>query len=709
MRSATLINPTATVHRTITTVASLLSLFAASISHAELPLSVEVDPSTPQARSGGPIPVTLRLRWHGPGVFDGSLRLSLVDASEGTLARIETDPLYLMEEEQLHRLLLPAFHASDPLGELELRVSCLFEGEQHLQPTLRLRVPRIEQRRLTVLVVRDSSLQSANIDRFANTLSLDACNPLPQQSQITTLTQSMTADLLAEDPLQLCPFDVVVVPPSEFERIKQKQLDALHAWTLAGGSLLVLPEGPVGESQLRFLDELVAESDQPEIRFVLNSEGRLILLEEDDSIRLRTGLGRFVLARSTVIRRSERDEVEWRRTTAFLWKLQQDHVESIVENRVWDVEVAKQVAKEYGIDGRWSGGTNTDDAMLEMLASRLHPQTVTGGSGMLERLLPSGLRLVPIGLMFLLLLTYLAAIGPFDYWFLGMLRLRKLTWVLFPAMTVAFTSLAVWTSNQYMSSNDDRTSLIIRDVADNGRPLRENRIELLFPGSSTTMTTDYQRSLFMPLNHESYMASNWRYNPQTQTYEPEQQGMSGAPVIAGRMPARVEVRQQIAQWTPQLNRSLSITSSADELADVTAFDWRAPVNWKDATDVQRLTPRIREAFGKGASAYVYHQHERQVLTGPQHFFKDEAKSEMVYMPNGVWSHRTVDFVQELCVRSQPGWFGVVSQTSPGCGPMLEDLALLDRSDPNSWLLVIAVDEGDDTVLYRKVYRQEPVE
>ena len=38
--------------------------------------------------------------------------------------------------------------------------------------------------------------------------------------------------------------------------------------------------------------------------------------------------------------------------------------------------------------------------------------------------------------------------------------------------------------------------------------------------------------------------------------------------------------------------------------------------------------------------------------------------------------------------------------------MLEDLAILDRSDPHAWLLVIAVDEGENTVLYRKVYREE---
>ncbi|MEZ6050434.1 MAG: hypothetical protein R3C02_03455 [Planctomycetaceae bacterium] len=687
---------------------------ASSTCHAELPLSVEVDASTPQARSDGPIPVSLRLRWHGPGVFDGALRLSLRDSVEGTLVQLETDPLYLMEEEQVYRLLFPAFHAEDSLGELELRMSCDYDGERHTLPSLLLRVPRIEQRRLAVLVVGDASLPSTNVNRVVDSLDLESFNPLSEQSQVTTITNNMAADLLAEDPLQFCTYDLVVVLSSELARIKQKQLDALRAWTLAGGSLLVLSEGPVGGPQLAFLDALVDASDQPEVSLVLNSEGHLILPDEQDVIRVRSGLGRVVIASSEITRPGELKTTEWRRTTAFLWKFQQAHVKSVAEQGEWDLDTVKQAAIEYGLDGRWGGSGNTDDSMLEVMASRLYPQTITGGSGMLEQLLPSGLRLVPISLMFLLLLLYLGAIGPFDYWFLGKLRQRKLTWVLFPVMTAAFTGLAVWTSDQYMSSNDDRNTLVIRDMDDDGRPLRENRIELLFPGRSTTMRSDYQRSLFMPLNHGSYMmASNWQYNPATQSYEPEQQGMSGAPAILGRMPSRFEVRQQIAQWTPQLNRSLSIPlpeeQSPDQKAEAQSFNWRTNINWSDQKQIDQLTQRIRTSFGSQASAYLYHQKERRVLIGPEQFFQDEDELQQVWMAAGYWTQRKIDFLKELCVRSQPGWFGVVSQTSPGCGPMLEDLAILDRSDPHAWLLVIALAEGEDIVLYRKLYREEPVQ
>ena len=40
---------------------------------------------------------------------------------------------------------------------------------------------------------------------------------------------------------------------------------------------------------------------------------------------------------------------------------------------------------------------------------------------------------------------------------------------------------------------------------------------------------------------------------------------------------------------------------------------------------------------------------------------------------------------------------------------MEDLAILDPSDPAMWLLVIAVEEDNDTVLYRKIYRLGPRE
>ncbi|MGD9858034.1 MAG: hypothetical protein AB7U20_24065 [Planctomycetaceae bacterium] len=684
-----------------------------STAHAAIPLSVAVDSSAVLSRSEGPIPLTLRLRWGGPGVFDGRLLLTVVDAHEGTLARVETDELYLSEGEQEYSLLLPAFAATGQLGELELRVTCLAGNERQPLPTVMLRVPTTEQRRLVVLVAGENSTQPPAVNRFVNALKLEPFNPLPDRGELTTVNQHLTPDRFPEDPLQLCPYDLLVIPPGELQQLKPRQLEAVASWARAGGSLVVFPEGTPKTPHLEFLQQIVADGGRPELTFVVDNSGKLVAPEVRWPVLLHVGIGRIVLATEDAMALAVRNDRDWRRAIAFLWKVQQAHWTGFVDAGRWDVDVAKEAANKHGIARGWNVGQVTDGDTLAAMASRIAPINISGGSGMLGRMLPAGLRLVPFGLMVVLLLLYVGAIGPFDYWFLGLLRQRKLTWVLFPAVTCGFTSFAVWISNAFMATADHRNSVVIRDIGHDGEILKESRFELLFPSRSTTMRTELRRALYMPLSHTDFIAADWQYNPYA-SYQREQLGRSGPPLMAGRPPQRTAVSQQIAQWTPQLNRSLTIPRPSDveedERPPVPAFDWAAPFHHASPAAVEQTARRVRRAFGQQAAAYVYQLDERRVLCGPEHFFADELHGgRQMLNEDGQWVWTQPDFLQDLCVRRQPGWFGVVSQTSPGCGRTAEDLALLDPSDRSMWLLVICVEEADETVVYRKVYRQEPHE
>ncbi len=55
------------------------------------------------------------------------------------------------------------------------------------------------------------------------------------------------------------------------------------------------------------------------------------------------------------------------------------------------------------------------------------------------------------------------------------------------------------------------------------------------------------------------------------------------------------------------------------------------------------------------------------------------------------------------MNSLGGLFAIVSQMSPTGGKDFEDMALVDPSDPGQWLLIVAVDRGDELDLYRKLY------
>ena len=59
--------------------------------------------------------------------------------------------------------------------------------------------------------------------------------------------------------------------------------------------------------------------------------------------------------------------------------------------------------------------------------------------------------------------------------------------------------------------------------------------------------------------------------------------------------------------------------------------------------------------------------------------------------------------QQLSARSASGLFAIVSQISPTGGENLEDLALFDETDPNQWLLIVAVRRDGNWIVYRTLF------
>ena len=53
------------------------------------------------------------------------------------------------------------------------------------------------------------------------------------------------------------------------------------------------------------------------------------------------------------------------------------------------------------------------------------------------------------------------------------------------------------------------------------------------------------------------------------------------------------------------------------------------------------------------------------------------------------------------------YYSIVSQIAPTGDASLEDLPIADLTDPNQWLLIIAVKEGNQTNVFRKLFRNTP--
>jgi hypothetical protein len=63
----------------------------------------------------------------------------------------------------------------------------------------------------------------------------------------------------------------------------------------------------------------------------------------------------------------------------------------------------------------------------------------------------------------------------------------------------------------------------------------------------------------------------------------------------------------------------------------------------------------------------------------------------------------VELIFRASVRTKTRYFSIVSQVSPSGADSFEDLAVIDTSAPGEWLLIVAVERGNDRVVFRRLY------
>jgi hypothetical protein len=329
---------------------------------------------------------------------------------------------------------------------------------------------------------------------------------------------------------------------------------------------------------------------------------------------------------------------------------------------------------------------------------------------------------------------------------LGWLKARKYTWLAFPLATVAVTALTVWVSNSYMSSAEARRGLVIRDVGDDGSIVRTNRFELLFIAASRPVTTDVRKGLFAPLGTGGSMAGNSMALYQQQLVQQQlmqrqmRSGRPGGPIggsddllsaknpprIEGRIPAQFRVTQDLAKWTPQLNRMFWIPGSTDE----------QPVDWNAITEGQvttamldshtisgELHERVRRQFGNKALVACLGPNGRWAYDRNPSWWTHRGQSGNPYI-----NQQRIQYAQfqdysntQLPVEIQQqgdlfrwlyqnsvalprGLFALASHIGPKGGPALDDLPIYDPTDSERALLIVVIPVKDDFVVYRKLVR-----
>lgn len=676
-------------------------------------LTARFTPLSPKARLGAPIPGIWELSYSGGELLEGRLE-AVIDINFSKQHFSVTD-IVLSSGKNTFRGMLPAADVRiyNQQDVIQATLSMKFfttDGREIKLDAQPLMLPGMQRRSFVIAQGDASSGGASSLDLLTKALRFEQFNSNPNQKIISTLAARVTPQNLPVEPIGYCSFDLLFLADEAFADVDNKRLKAISQWVRAGGSLCVLPGIALAPRHIAFLNQ-TAKSGKSQIIFVTDADGHAAasgLPDKTPFALFRVGLGRVAIGLGDATTERDINSPAWREMSTFLWKITEPHRQSIIETGGWRDDRLPQFYRNQvgqvvnitpGQRGDLNGQMSTNQAMFAPIQSSDWTNEMTG------QLMPKKFRFVPLWLIGLLLVFFVAAIGPVDYLILGALKMRRMTWIVFPLTAFGFAYLTVWVANTYMGVTNETHAYEFLDIGDNDEIVRASRFELHYNGAARHSEIAVSRGLFTGFDTFSspYSRGN-RSNVAT--------------YLSGRMPQRYTAVQDIPQWTPQLNRTFWIAPDK-QLAPPVKFAWDSlqTKNFQSRGGRESARIQLQKAFGKEAAIYVYHLKQRDrlaqnpsLMNNPhgnqfnQNQAYPQAYSQSVYIQGQTVPIGGENLLAAMCVRQTVGIFSLISQVSPTGGFNLDDLAILDPNDPKQWLLVVAQPRGEDVVIYRKLYQ-----
>ncbi len=720
--------------------------------------------TSPPLRSDAPMTIIWRIQSQASKLVDGQLEVTIHDGPE-LLGHAVVKDIVLSSGEQIVRTILPPIESNNQSGTFTARAKFVSQNVQlGDEYSIEIPAPSPWGRHMVALLCVPGHVNPASDTRqLVDRLRIENWNADSTDVTIKTYQAFVRPDDMPPDPLGYCGYDLVILAYEGLAEFKESQIKPLLEWVDAGGSLCLVPgQATLKDYHIAFLNRVARASDS-EPQFVLDSSGRLVTpgskgdgaTEDGDgatpAILRRHGLGRIAIVPGKLDRLLTGHDTELRTLLAFLWKMRKDRLAEFLNSGTYLVKTEKPVDEVQKGENDWANRDfNVSYAKIRRDHYQLAQLPLQSGDQLLSRLMPEGLRVVPMSLIGVILIVYVLLIGPGDWFVLGAIKRRKWTWFTFPFVTVALTLLTVWLAEWYMQISDNRRAVTFYDVGANGRIARRNRFEVLFQGSERDVITELNREIFSAMTLQRFSNAMWYTIQQQQRQGVDQRrAYTQVPYVEGRVPAQYTVRQFVSQWTPQLNRRFTIpripTPAAQESKDPAAPDANPAhsFDWSQFADLKKynsqtltvvagadgkvpqpdkqlrndLIARVKQTFGESAHIAAFFNGKRDLMAGNFAFLHagpvygvdaegNPINQPQVYYGNYNPNPNQYSFLDDVSVNGMGGLFDVVSQMSPTGGKDFEDLALIDPSDPDQWLLIVAVERGNEVDLYRKLYTKE---
>ena len=684
---------------------------------ADYPLDIECQ-QIHTARSESPFPVRSKFIPDRPGVLQGKLPFRAMSGND-VLFQVVTEDIAISPNGQTMRWLLPPPSQASHIAGADLVIDFIAKDGKATYGPFPLRLPVSMQRTIVIgSVTTETARTPGDLTALFDSLNFDGFNPLAENKSTTTAPSQLYATDIPGDALSFCAYDLMVAAEAGFAALKPSQLAPLLEWVEGGGSLCLMPRGAISNELVDWLNQLLKNSGQSRPLF-LDTRGHLTWGEGDQKPEikiLQRGLGRIVLVLSTEKEPIDPNSTTWRRAVAALWRLRADQARALESTGKWSPHVLHKTQQDISTNNpNLYGQYQYTGLRGNQLALIYNP--ISSGDHLVDEILPSNLKTIPLSLIMLFLVFYIVMIGPVDYLVLKHYKILKWTWVTFPVFTLVFSGLSFVLLDWYMNIGDSRRTLSIVDYGQEGHANRVNQLEMHFNSRRKVVQTELRKSLFTPINHQLIGTGSWM-NFQN-GYASSGVGFVSEPIYQGRVPSQFAAHQSLQQRRPQLNRILSFQTPSD----LPEIDWKkfalpTTVSWQNFNNAKEIhgtvVKELKKALGESVTAGYYNRYQYHHLCGENRLFHrwqaDSLRPYQPVTPQEMELNRTKPgsrFLQDICVVMDAGLFSVRYRTSPHGGRQFEDLTLLDPSDDKQYMLVIGLRRGQDVYLLRKVYNESP--
>lgn len=502
-----------------------------------------------QLRKNAPIPLEIQVEHQGGEIITGHFEATVLHRDRRAGIHRSAEIVIASGRRTVPLLLPPPTDVRDGDG-VAVRLRWIGQGGPRDFGEQRLGVYGFSSNELVLAIAR-TDRRFSDGDRYRErSLALENLRPTldtPGWRSFNTLSVSVPVEKLPVHPLALCAYDAVFLDTATLALMSEKQLSALARWIESGGSAMIATGDvvpiPLTDRQVAFLNRLAPEN----VVFRLE-EGRVVCAGAGPaSVRMQPLLGRVSVQLEPPLADTEKkayEGKEWLASVGWFWKMHDREVRHVEREGTWSKGAMSIVPREMG---GW--GDENEWRFANWLSS-----TAIG----YDEISPDKPRPLPVGLVALLLGTLLVAVGPGDWFLLGWLRRRRWTWLLLPILCVASAWWATHLASRTIGRLDRTGTVVITDVAPDGRVLRECRIEMLLPARDREWALTVRDGVATPFPRMTAPAAR-------QDQPAEDTDATGEWKSAHTF----EWRRNVRQWTPVMSQRTSFPDGKD----ASGIDW----------------------------------------------------------------------------------------------------------------------------------------